>query len=151
MPDIVIERAGAEEAGAVAGLIHALLDELSGGKAPAPEALAEAAGRVFADGRVVPFLARSGGEPVGVMMLNECVAIYAGGVFGEISELYIRPDLRSHGVAARLIETALAEARARGWGRLEVGAPAQPKWARTRDFYLRNGFEEVGPRLRIML
>ncbi len=30
---------------------------------------------------------------------------------------------------------------------LEVGAPSVPKWQRTVDFYLRNGFEEVGPRL----
>jgi len=82
------------------------------------------------------------------MTLNECAAIYAGGKFGEISELYVRPDMRSQGVAQQLLDHAQQEARARGWKRIEVGAPSQPDWHRTLNFYLRNGFDEVGPRLR---
>jgi hypothetical protein len=38
-----------------------------------------------------------------------------------------------------------------GWGRLEVGAPDVPKWKGTLAFYRRNGFDEVGPRLKILL
>jgi GNAT superfamily N-acetyltransferase len=80
--------------------------------------------------------------------MNECAAIYAGGKFGEISELYVRPEYRSNGVAARLLEAAGKHAEECGWKRLEVGAPTQPAWERTLKFYLREGFEEVGPRLR---
>ncbi|VCU58913.1 Acetyltransferase, GNAT family [Tritonibacter mobilis] len=90
----------------------------------------------------------SEGQPLGVVVLNECAAIYAGGEFGEITELYVRPEARSLGVAARLVEAAIVEATRHGWHRIEVGAPPQPEWARTMQFYLRNGFEEVGPRLR---
>jgi hypothetical protein len=34
---------------------------------------------------------------------------------------------------------------------LEVGAPDVPRWQRTVDFYKRNGFKEVGPRLYLPL
>jgi len=85
------------------------------------------------------------------MTLNECMAIYAGGAFGEISELHVEPDLRSQGVARLLGSHAGAEGQERGWRRIEVGAPAQPDWQRTLRFYLANGFEEVGPRLRRLL
>ena len=50
-----------------------------------------------------------------------------------------------------LLAAAAQHARAAGWRRLEVGAPAQPDWRRTFDFYRANGFTEVGPRLRILL
>jgi len=88
---------------------------------------------------------------IGVVMLNECSAIYAGGQFGEISELYVAPDCRSIGVGARLIAAAAEFGRKRGWPDLEVGAPSVPVWQRTVDFYLRNGFEEIGPRLDLRL
>lgn len=88
---------------------------------------------------------------MGLLMLNECAAIYAGGRFGEISELYVEPEFRSDGVAAKLIEDAVRLGQGRNWNRLEVGAPDQPVWKRTFDFYLRNGFAEVGPRLRKLI
>ncbi|MGX7877002.1 GNAT family N-acetyltransferase [Mesorhizobium sp. ORM6] len=136
------------DAETVARFIHALLDELSGGKAPTPDFVKQSAATVLANAGAVAVIASEGGEPAGIIVLNECTAIYAGGKFGQISELYVRPEMRSKGIAPCLLEVALQESRARGWKRLEVGAPAQPKWKRTLDFYLRNGFEEVGPRLR---
>lgn len=148
MPNISIRRAEASDVSTVSRFVHALLDELSGGKAPAIESVTQSAKTVLADKGVVAVLACANEDPVGVMVLNECTAIYAGGKFGEISELYVHPDMRSQGVASHLLEAALAEARLRGWRRLEVGAPGQPAWKRTLDFYLRNGFDEIGPRLR---
>lgn len=151
MTVISTRKAGIDDADVVAGFVHALLDELSGGKAPEPGTILRNTRLVLADDRVIAVLASSDGDPVGLMLLNECTAIYAGGRFGEISELYVRPEARSQGVAPRLIAVAREEGRARGWPRLEVGAPAQPEWERTLAFYLRNGFEEVGPRLRLLL
>ena len=103
---------------------------------------------MLCDDSVTACLARDADRVVGVMVLNDCSAICAGGRFSEITELYITSESRSHGVAARLLECAMRDAKARGWHRLEVGAPAQPAWARTLQFYLCNGFKEVGPRLR---
>ena len=106
---------------------------------------------VLASDRVVAVLALIDDVPVGLMTLNECMAIYAGGLFGEISELYIEPEKRSQGIAPHLLSFGLDEGRARGWKRIEVGAPSQPTWQRTLAFYLSNGFEEVGPRLRVLI
>lgn len=130
-------------------MIARLLDELDEGTVHDPTEYADRATALLhlAD-RVWGLIATLDGVPVGVLMLNECAAIYAGGLFGEITELYVEPALRSRGVAPRLIEAAFALARQRRWKRLEVGAPPQPAWCRTRQFYLREGFIEVGPRLR---
>ncbi|WP_225131080.1 MULTISPECIES: GNAT family N-acetyltransferase [unclassified Bradyrhizobium] len=151
MPVISTRRAEVTDAGTVAGFVYALQVELLRRMAPGIEIVTQSAAAVLADVSVVAVIACGDNEPVGVMVLNECTAIYAGGKFGEISELYVRPDMRSQGIAPHLIAVALSEGRARGWKRLEVGAPWQPKWKRTLDFYLRNGFEEVGPRLCRMI
>ncbi len=145
-----VREAGLSEASDVAGLITALLTELDGVPVD-PAVVAANAETVLALPSVTAFLAVAGDEAVGVLVLNECAAIYAGGVFGEVSELYVSPDWRSAGVARLLMETAQASGRERGWKRLEVGAPPQPDWARTLAFYQREGFEEVGPRLRRVL
>ncbi len=151
MTIISVRLAQGEDASTVAGLVYALLDELSGGEGPGVEEVAERAETVLSGTGVVAVIAFAGEAPIGVMTLNECAAIYAGGKFGEISELYVRPEMRSIGVAQRLLDYAQQEALARGWKRIEVGAPGQPDWHRTLNFYLRNGFDEVGPRLRRLI
>lgn len=90
-------------------------------------------------------------QAVGVLTLNRCASIYAFGYFGEISEVYVDPRYRSYGIGAELLAAAIAFARLKGWSMLEVGAPDVPRWQKTVDFYARNGFVEVGPRLYLSL
>ncbi len=135
---------------ALCTLIAALLAELGGEGGPQPSSLEPAAAQVLRLGGI-GFLAEIKRDPVGALMLSPCAAIYAGGAFGEISELYVTPSHRSSGIAHTLIAAACAEGRRRGWRRLEVGAPAQPAWARSLAFYRREGFAEIGPRLRLLL
>lgn len=151
MPPPSIRVATPADAEIVALYVHSLLDELSDGKPPAIDQVLRHTCDVLASDRVIALLASDDGAPAGVMTLNECMAIYAGGRFGEISELYIEPEKRSRGIAPHLLSFAQEEGRARGWKRIEVGAPSQPRWDRTLGFYLANGFEEVGPRLRILI
>lgn len=92
MAAISVRPAQTAETMTVACFVHALLDELSGGKAPAAETILRNAQVVLAERSVVALIAYSGATP--------------------------------------------------------VGAPHQPEWARTLSFCLRNGFDEVGPRLR---
>lgn len=148
---ITVRRATVDDGPIVAELVHALLDELSGGNGPDSGRVAADTKTVLTSDDVTALLAFDGAVPVGVMTLNQCVAIYAGGRFGEISELYVRPDYRSKGVAVVLMKAAAEEGKRRNWRRLEVGAPPLPEWRRTVEFYLREGFEEVGPRLRKLL
>ena len=89
------------------------------------------------------------GDAVGLMTLNRRTALYAGGAFGEIVELYVAPEMRSSGLGKRLIETAVSFAHSQKWPFLEVGAPSLPRWQRTVDFYLRQGFRKIGPRLEL--
>jgi GNAT superfamily N-acetyltransferase len=148
---MIIRRAGAADAGTVGRFVDALLAELSGAASRYEERLRTATELLAADDRVFGFLALAGEAPVGVIMLAESSAIYAGGAFGVITELYVVPEQRSAGVAKRLVEAALDFGRSRSWGRIEVGAPHQPAWERSFNFYLREGFIEVGPRLKFLL
>ena len=97
------------------------------------------------------FVARAA-SPAGFIALYEGHAVYAGGAFGTISELYVKPELRSQGIGGGLIATARAFARTRGWQRLEVTTPPLPSFARTLDFYRGLGFEiSGGHKLKIAL
>ena len=149
---IDLRQAEVDDAGTVAELVHTLIAELAPDRADAArlaryqQAATELIGK---DAGYWAFVAEASEDgAVGVITLNECTAIYAEGRFGTITELYIAPAFRSQGVGALLVDRALAFAKARGWSRLEVGAPDQPRWSRTVDFYRRHGFVEVGPRLK---
>ncbi|MGB3148040.1 MAG: GNAT family N-acetyltransferase, partial [Paracoccaceae bacterium] len=112
-----------EDAPQVAAQIAALLTEFAPDAPTDAGRLIETAKTVLALPSVTGFLAEVAGEPLGLVMLNECAAVYAGGVFGEITELYVTPARRSEGIAAKLLTRATEEGRARGWARIEVGAP----------------------------
>lgn len=101
--------------------------------------------------RCFGFLATSDGVAIGIAMATEGVAIFAGGAYGQITELYVAPAFRSRGVAALLVQRVVALGRERGWRRIDVGAPPQPEWRRSVQFYVREGFVEVGPRLKRIL
>lgn len=150
---IVVRQAEAGEFERVGRLTYALLAELFPEEGYERESCVESARTLLAgDQGVWAFLATAREDrDVGVVMLNECAAIYAGGRFGEISELYVAPDTRSKQVGALLIEAAAAFGRKRDWPFIEVGAPSAPVWQRTIDFYLKSGFEEIGPRLYLKL
>ena len=151
---IRIARATPEEREDVIGLVDRLLAELE----EHPEEFAgldrsrtlrdlEAAGESF-----TAFLARTGdGKAVGVVTIVETLAIYAGGRYGVIDEMYVAPEHRSSGVGARLIEAAKELGRRRGWARLDVTAPPEKRWERTVGFYERHGFVFTGPKLRCRL
>lgn len=148
---ISVRRASIEDARIVARLVDALLAELSSTPSKLAERTATAPRVLAMTDRVFGFLAYDRAEPVGVMMISESQSIYAGGTFGVITELYIAASHRSSGVAKHLIDAGANLARERGWPQLEVGAPHQPTWARSLQFYLRRGFTEVGPRLKLVV
>ncbi len=75
-------------------------------------------------GRFLALLARDeSGTTVGVLTLSTSFAIYAGGEYGVIDEMYVRPECRSQGVGRKLVEAAMGIARQRGWFRLDVTGP----------------------------
>lgn len=86
---------------------------------------------------------------VGVITLTAKRCIYAGGEFGEMMEFYVLPEYRSKGVGVKLVDAVREFGQCKGWPFLEVGAPSQPKWVRTYEFYKRYGFKDIGPRLEL--
>jgi GNAT superfamily N-acetyltransferase len=147
---VLIRRAAVEDALQVARFVDALLMELSGAASKFEARLATAKHLLTLQDRIFGFLALQQ-QPIGVMMMSESASIYAGGMFGVITELYVASEQRSTGVARMLINAGAALGRQRRWSRMEVGAPHQPAWQRSLKFYLRSGFVEVGPRLQLML
>jgi GNAT superfamily N-acetyltransferase len=83
-------------------------------------------------------------RPIGVAALSECFALYAGGSYGIITELYVQPGFRNAGVGAMLVRTAKEHARHRGWTRLEVTTPPLPQFQASLSFYERHGFTITG-------
>jgi len=148
---IAIRETCVEDAEIVSSMISALLSELSGNdRRPAIEPRL-AAELLTATNRVFGFLAFDGDRPIGVIMVTEAAALFASGIYGIITELYVVPECRSSGVAKLLIGAASELGRRHGWKQLEVGAPPQPTWSRSLAFYLNFGFIEIGPRLSLSL
>jgi GNAT superfamily N-acetyltransferase len=149
--ELLIRGVTSDDVEVISDLVGRLLEELIGGNTSDPMTLQRITQEVLGIETVTGLLAFEGQSPVGLIMLNECAAIYASGRFGEISELYVAPEHRSKGVAAQLVAEATVLGQRRDWKRLEVGAPTQPEWVRTVKFYLGIGFDEVGPRLRKLI
>lgn len=96
-------------------------------------------------------IAEKDGSMIGFATLTRTQAIYAGGEYGIIDEMYVVPEARSLGVGAMLVETCVAEAKARAWRRLDVTAPTEERWVRTVAFYEAQGFRFTGPKLKMDL
>ncbi len=102
--------------------------------------------------RFTAFLARAeDGEGVGVVTVVETFAIYAGGSYGIIDEMYVAPAHRSRGVGRMLIDSVKRHGRGKGWLRVDVAAPPERRFERTVRFYEQQGFTFTGPKLRFML
>ena len=62
-------------------------------------------------------------EIIGFIGFIESFAIYAGGKFGVINELYVKPQYRSKGIGEKLMLYANQVKEIKGWSRLEVSTP----------------------------
>jgi GNAT superfamily N-acetyltransferase len=145
--NFTISVAGENDADLVAIMVDRLLQEVSQWREPlSDEDIHRVCRELLADdGRFQALLAFDHNRrPVGVMTLNEAVALYANGRFGIIMELYVVPDVRSEGVGEQLVAEAVRIAKERAWRLLEVNVPDGPEWHRTRAFYDREGFSDAG-------
>jgi GNAT superfamily N-acetyltransferase len=151
---VKIRLAHARDFQTVSKLVYELLTELSQPKplAFSLEETMETARQLLSGPAVWALLAESDKrEAVGVLTLNECAAIYAGGAFGEVAELFVTPTLRSQGIGRQLIDAAVEFGKKRGWTQLEVCTPPVPQWERSVTFYQQNGFVLLGPRLKLRI
>jgi GNAT superfamily N-acetyltransferase len=143
-------RAATPDVPAVIGLVEQLYAEISH-DLPADRVVAGAHAFVALDRAFALLAVDEAGPPVGLLTLIECSAIYAGGSFGTIQELYVQSDVRDRGIGHVLLEEAKRIGRARGWSRLEVTATLERVLPRSVEFYRRNDFDDSGPRLKLHL
>lgn len=103
-------------------------------------------------GRFLALLAKDeSGDAIGVLTLSASFALYAGGEYGVIDEMYVRPEYRCRGAGRQLLEAAVAIARRRRWFRLDVTGPLDERGDRAVRFYEKRGFEFTGPKLRLLV
>lgn len=158
MQHIHIYRANSQHSKQIDNLLKALFLELDPTMAQdiAKMDIDKTANALFAANKIWVFLATVGAtadscnenEPIAILTLHECAALYAGGIFGEISELYVKPEYRSLNIGAQLIDNAIKHARTKQWKRLEVGSPPIETSQRTINFYQKQGFTSTGLRLK---
>lgn len=150
---IEIRRAGPQDRQIVLDLVERLLAELE--ESPNEFAGLDRARTLFDLASVgdtfIAFLARISGEAIGVLTVTETFAIYAGGRYGVIDEMYVVPERRSSGVGRVLVEAAKELGMVRGWRRIDVAAPPGPAFERAIRFYEEQGFVFTGPKLRCLL
>jgi GNAT superfamily N-acetyltransferase len=146
-----VRRARRSDAAAVATGVAALLCEL--GATPPSHTAIEDEARAHIDDPslgIVLLAVGDGGELVGVLTASWARAIQVPGRMLTIEVLWTRREWRGRAVGAGLVD-ALAEAAVdAGAARIEVGLPRESFEAirATERFYLANGFERLGPRMR---
>ncbi|HEX6204639.1 MAG TPA: GNAT family N-acetyltransferase [Solirubrobacterales bacterium] len=148
-----VREAGADDVGAVATAIEALLLELGGRRPERSELETEVRAHLEDPDGASVLIAEADGNVVGVLSASWQRAIHVPGVYATIQDLWVDEDWRSRGVGAELVEAIASQARTRGVSRLEVGLPRETfaAIASTESFYRRNGFEHLGPRMRRLL
>jgi GNAT superfamily N-acetyltransferase len=148
-----VRRAGAEDLSAAVGAVRELLVELGGAPPPIEAMQATAAELIEQPEEGLLLIAEQDGELVGVAAASIQLAIHTAGRYALLQDLWVKPALRSGGVGVHLIDALCAESRALGLPRVEVGLPSEdfPRLAATRNFYLKNGFTPLGPRMRLVL
>jgi GNAT superfamily N-acetyltransferase len=146
-----VRRARPSDSAAVATGVAALLCEL--GATPPSHTAIEDEARAHIDDPtlgIVLIAVGEGGELVGVLTASWARAIQIPGRMLTIEVLWTRREWRGRAVGAGLVEALGPIAVGAGAARVEVGLPRESFEAirATERFYLANGFERLGPRMR---
>lgn len=103
---------------------------------------------ILQSGNTEIWLAYHGTTVAGILTLTETQAIYAGGRYGVIDEMYVVPEYRSGGIGKQLIQKVHEIAKQKHWTRVDVTGPTEARWERTLKFYTQEGFVFTGSKLK---
>lgn len=148
-----IRPAADADVGAVAAAAEQLLVELGGRRPPRADLEAEVRAALADPTIGVTLVAEAGGEIVGVLSASWQRALHVPGRYATIQDLWTDPEWRSRKLGAALVDGLAELCREQGVERIEVGLPRESFEAirATEAFYLGNGFEHLGPRMRRLL
>lgn len=149
--NLSIEIASSSDAPTIAQLEKELLDEIMAATGQRHfqvdlQDLLTLAKKFIEEKKSIFILAKSGNTAVGFIALYESHALYAGGSFGTISELFVRKEKRSQGIGRLLLNKAQEFAVEQNWKCFEVATPPLPEFEKTLTFYKKIGFEITGGR-----
>ncbi len=86
-------------------------------------------------GRLLAVLAKDpNGVAVGVLTMTQSFALYAGGEYGVIDEMYVRPEYRGQDIERQLLDEAVAVAQRRRWFHLDITGREGDQSERARRF-----------------
>lgn len=122
----------------LAAFLQAHLDDMEPTAPPESRHALDLTG--LASPRVRLWVAIEDGEVFGTAALAEIDAAHA-----ELKSMRTEPRLRGRGVASRLLEHALADARSRGVVRISLETGSMDFFAPARALYARAGFVECPP------
>lgn len=132
--EIRINRAGVEDAGAIARLLHDFNSEYEE-PTPGVAALTEYSRLLLATGEMTVLLAGEG--PDGISLIRFRNSVWTGGPEAHLQELYVVPSLRGRGIGRALLEATMDAAR-------EVGASGIDLNTGTTDMVARALYESCG-------
>ncbi len=150
-PQIEIQNASTNQAAEVSKLVAGLLGEIASLTNSAPfrtsrVQIEKNIAELISKNQIHLLVAMIGEAAVGFINLTAAYALYTGGKFGIITELYVKQDLRDQRIGALLLDAGKAFAVQQRWHRLEVTTPPLPAFERSLRFYERNGFQVTGGR-----
>lgn len=129
-----------EEEDALTALLSAQLEEH--GFSLTPDLLVQAVrGALEEDSSARILVARVAGRPVGFAYVSIQSSLERGGRVLWVEQLYVRPELREHGIGSHLLQAALDLARARGC--LAAELEVDDSHARAANLYRRAGFHPL--------
>jgi GNAT superfamily N-acetyltransferase len=148
-----IRPATAADTGAVAAAVEQLLLELGGRRPPRPALEAEILAAIEDPEVGALLVAVAAKQIVGVLSASWQRALHVPGRYATIQDLWVDPDWRSRQLGAALVDELVALCQQQGVARIEVGLPRESFEAirATEAFYVNNGFEQLGPRMRRLL
>src|SRR5579862_7487708 len=151
-----VRAATREDLPAIVAAVGELLTEL-GSNPPASTAMLQTAQALLEDPSLGALLvaasaAKSSVPVVGVLTASYQFALNVPGRYALIQDLWVHPSWRSRAVGRELLAALFELARGQGMARAEVGLPRKSfaTIAATEAFYLHNGFENLGPRMRLV-
>lgn len=92
-------------------------------------------------------LAMLDGTPMAYIGWNDRFALYAGGPFGQITELFVAPQARRLGLASLLLDHAQHAVLRAGGTSVEISIPSPDTHPGTLAFYAAHGYALRGPRV----
>lgn len=149
--EVVFEKASGKDVEVILSMLIELYTELGEERESLTYLSGDLVTLILESRKTEIYLVKENNKVVGIFTLTESQAIYAGGKYGVIDEMYIEDSYRGKNIGKEIIRFTSAIARNKGWFRVDVTAPTEEKSDRAKKFYRNNGFVFTGPKYKLYI